>query len=89
MINSLNQLLFTIRSPYTVASILFLILLSGFFVIEFGGLNHIYIKASVDCDHQTSSPVDCPRSSGEEETNNVDDDRGNIEKDIPSVIPFP
>jgi hypothetical protein len=90
MVNSLNQLLLSIRLPYRVTSIFFLVLLSGFFVIEFGGLDNIYVQGSVDCDRRTFSPVDCPTSSGEEETSNDDDDdRGNIEEQIPSVIPFP
>jgi hypothetical protein len=91
MIDSLKQLLFSIRMPslYRVVSIIFLILLSGSFAIAFGGLDHIYVQGLVDCDRQTFSPVDCPTSSGEEETNNDDDDRGNIEEQIPSVIPFP
>jgi hypothetical protein len=90
MINFLNPFLFSIRMPslYRVVSIFFLILLSGSFAIAFGGLDHIYVHGSVDCDRQTFSPVDCPTLSGEE-TNNDDDDRGNIEEQIPSVIPFP
>jgi hypothetical protein len=88
MINSLHQLLFSIRLPYMVASIFLLVLLSGFFVVTFGGLDHINVQGSVNCDPQTSSPADCPAPSGEEETND-DDDRGNIEEEIPSVIPFP
>jgi hypothetical protein len=90
MINSLNQLLFSVRLPYLVPYIFFLGLLSGFFVIAFGGLDHIDVQGSIDCDPQTFSSVDCPSSSGEEETeNDNDDDRGNIEEEIPSVIPFP
>ncbi|MGC1131311.1 MAG: hypothetical protein WA941_00705 [Nitrososphaeraceae archaeon] len=74
------------------ASIIFLlILLSGFFAIAFGGLDHIYVQGTVDCDRQTFSLIDCPESSSEEEgPNNDDDDNGqNIELHIPSVIPFP
>lgn len=93
MINSLKPLLFSIRLPslFRRTSIIFLILLSGFFAIAFGGLDHIYVQGSVDCDRQTFSLVDCPESSsGEKETNNDDDDNGqNIELQIPSVIPFP
>jgi hypothetical protein len=34
--------------------------------------------------------MDCPpSSSGEDESNNGIDDSGNIEEEIPSVIPFP
>ena len=49
-------------------------------------------QGSTGCDRQAFSPVDCPpSSSGEDETNNNDDDddSGNIEKQIPSVLPFP
>jgi hypothetical protein len=46
--------------------------------------------ASTDCDQQSSSPRDCPSSSSEgSENDDNDDDSGNIEKQIPSVIPFP
>ena len=93
MINSLKPLLFSIRLPSLSrrTSIIFLILLSGFFAIAFGGLDHIYVQGTVDCDRQTFSLVDCPESSSEEEgPNNDDDDNGqNIELQIPSVIPFP
>lgn len=93
MINSSKQLLFSIRLPSLSrrTSIIFLILLSGFFAIAFGGLDHIYVQGSVDCDRQTFSLVDCPESSSVEEgPNNDDDDNGqNIELQIPSVIPFP
>ena len=42
-------------------------------------------------DRQTFSPEDCPQSSSEDGTNNDgdDDNTGNIEEQIPSVIPFP
>lgn len=92
MINSLKQLLFSIRLPslYSVVSIFFLILLSGSLAIAFGELDHIYVQGSVDCDRQTFSPMDClPSSSGEDESNNGIDDSGNIEEEIPSVLPFP
>ena len=93
MINSLKPLLFSIRLPSLSrrTSIIFLILLSGFFAIAFGGLDHIIVQGTVDCDRQTFSLVDCPESSSQEEgPNNDDDDNGqNIELQIPSVIPFP
>ena len=94
MINSLKPLLFSIRLPSLsrrTSIISLLILLSGFFAVAFGGLDHIYVQGTVDCDHQTFSLVDCPESSSQEEgPNNVDDDNGqNIELQIPSVIPFP
>jgi len=94
MINSLKPLLFSISlsSLSRRASIIFLlILLSGFFAIAFGGLDHIYVQGTVDCDRQTFSLIDCPESSSEEEGPNKDDDDNgqNIELQIPSVIPFP
>lgn len=89
MINSLNQLFFSISLPFRVVSIFFLVLLFGFFVIAFDWLDQINVHGFVDCDLQTSSSVDCPPSSGEIETNDDDDDSGNIEDQIPSVIPFP
>jgi hypothetical protein len=94
MINSLKPLLFSIRLPSLsgrTSIIFFLILLSGFLAITFGGLDHIIVQGTVDCDRQTFSLVDCPESSSQEEgPNNDDDDNGqNIELQIPSVIPFP
>jgi hypothetical protein len=93
MINFLNPFLFSIRMPslYRVVSIFFLILLSGSFAIAFGGLDHIYVQGSVDCDRQIFSLVDCPESSsGQEGTDDNDvNDGENIEEQIPSVIPFP
>ena len=82
MINSLNQLFFSISLPFRVVSIFFLVLLFGFFVIAFGWHDQINVHGSIDCDLQTPASVDCPTSSG-------DDDSGNIEDQIPSVIPFP
>ena len=53
-------------------------------------MSSIDAQGSTECSRQTFSPVDCPTSSGQEETNDYgDDDRGNIEEQIPSVIPFP
>lgn len=93
MINLFNSLLFSIKLPlsYKRLSTFFLLLLSGFSASTFGGLDHIYVQGSVDCDRQTFSLVDCPESSsGEEGTNNDENDDGqNIEEQIPSVIPFP
>jgi hypothetical protein len=89
MINSLNQLFFSISLPFRMVSIFFLVLLFGFFVIEFGWHDQVNVHGSIDCDLQTSASVDCPTSSGEVETNDDDDDSGNIEDQIPSVIPFP
>jgi hypothetical protein len=93
MINFLNPFLFSIKltSSYRWTSIFFLVLLSGFSVIAFSGLDHIDVQGSVDCDRQIFSLVDCPESSsGEEGTNDNDvDDGENIELQIPTVIPFP
>ena len=93
MINCLNPFLFSIKlaSSYRRTSIFFLVLLSGFSVIAFSGLDHIGVQGSVDCDRQIFSLVDCPESSsGEEGTNDNDvDDGENIEEQIPTVIPFP
>jgi hypothetical protein len=74
--------------PYRVASIFFLALLFGFFVIAFGWFDQINVQGSVYCDPQSSSSEDCP-TLGEVETDNDDNERGNIEEQIPSVIPFP
>jgi hypothetical protein len=65
----------------------FLVLL-GYFAI----VSSIDVQGSIECDRQAFSSVDCPpSSSGEDETNNNDDDddSGNIEEQIPSVLPFP
>jgi hypothetical protein len=80
--------------------LLFLVLL-GYFAIA----SSVYAQESVACDPPAFSPVDCPpTSSGEEVINNdgdeaeinndgtdinIDDDVGNIEEQIPSVLPFP
>lgn len=64
----------------------FSILLLGYFTVVSSG----DAQGSTECDRQTFSPVDCPASSEEEETNNEDNDAiGNIEEQIPTVIPFP
>ena len=64
-------------------------------------MSGFYVHASGDCDEQ---PVDCPSSSPEGSKDNDGDDSGNvkepknsdnndgsgnIENQIPSVIPFP
>jgi hypothetical protein len=49
-------------------------------------------QESIECDQQsTDLPVDCPPSSEDvsEINNEIDDGRGNIEEQIPSVLPFP
>jgi len=66
-------------------SVFFLVLLGYFATISSDD-----VQGSTECSRQTFSPVDCPTSSGEDETNDDGDgDRGNIEEQIPSVIPFP
>jgi hypothetical protein len=45
--------------------------------------------ASAECDRQSFSPVDCPTSSSEEFSNENNGKSGNIEEQIPSVLPFP
>lgn len=63
-------------------SVLSILLLGYFTVVSSGDA-----QGSTECDRQ---PVDCPASSDEEETNNEDNDAiGNIEEQIPTVIPFP
>lgn len=71
--------------PYIRISFLLLLIL-GYFGIMTG----IDTYASIDCDQQSSSQVDCPPSSSQgSENDNNDDDSGNIEEQIPSVLPFP
>lgn len=76
-----------LRLPSYMWYSFFLLLLLGYFGIMTG----IDAYASADCDQQSSSPVNCPSSSpeGSENDNNDDDDGGNIEEQIPSVLPFP
>lgn len=57
----------------------FSILLLGYFTVVSSG----DAQASTECDRQTFSPVDCPASSED------NDAIGNIEEQIPTVIPFP
>jgi hypothetical protein len=64
----------------------FFLVLLGYF----GVMTGIDAYASSDCDGKSSSTVDCPSSPSEEsENDNNDDNGGNIEDQIPSVIPFP
>ena len=75
-----------LRLPTCIWISLFFLLLLGYSGIMIG----IDAYASTDCDQQSSSPRDCPSSSSEgSENDDNDDDSGNIEKQIPSVIPFP
>jgi hypothetical protein len=75
--------------------IIVLFLVSILVLLGRGSFPHtstLYAQGSIECDRQTFSPVDChTSSSGQEELNNdnENDDRGNIEEQIPSVIPFP
>jgi hypothetical protein len=64
-------------------SVFFLILLGNFVVML--GLD---AQASTNCSRQASSSGDCPTSSDDEKKSN-NDNRGNIENQIPSVLPFP
>jgi hypothetical protein len=68
-------------------SISFLTLILGYFAF----VSSVDAQGSIECNHQPFPPVDCPPlSPSEEETiNDDDDDSGNIEEQIPSVIPFP
>ena len=77
------------RSPFLSfkwTSVISLALLVYFVIVP-----SIDAQGTTECNRQTFSPVDCPpSSSGEEKSNNDnEDDSGNIEKQIPSVIPFP
>ena len=64
-------------------SVVFLLLI-GYVTI----VSTVDVQGSTECDRQTFSPEDCPPSPSEEEESN-NDDSGNIEDLIPSVIPFP
>jgi hypothetical protein len=75
-----------LRLPACIWISVFFLLLLG----HFGIMTGIDAYASTDCDGQSSSSVNCPSSSSEEsENDNNDDNSGNIEDQIPSVIPFP
>jgi hypothetical protein len=53
----------------------------------FVNIDQLYAKESSNCDRETFSLLDCPRSSsGDGESDNDD---ANIERRIASVIPFP
>lgn len=62
----------------------FFLLLLGYVII----VSSVDVQGSIECDRQAFSPEDCPPSSSEEEEANSGDS-GNIEDQIPSVIPFP
>ena len=74
------------RLPSYIRISFLLLLILGYFGIMTG----IDAYASTDCDQQSSSQVDCPPSSSQgSENDNNDVDSGNIEEQIPSVLPFP
>ena len=72
-----------VRLPSFIWISVFFLLLVGYSEIMSG----IDAHASADRDRQS---VDCsPSSSGGGSENDIDGDSGNIEEQIPSVIPFP
>ena len=80
------------RSPtlsYKWISISFLVLLLVYFTLT--SSFEAQGSTETECDRQTLSPVDCPplTSEDEETENAIDEQGGNIEEQIPSVIPFP
>lgn len=78
------------RSPLSSSkwiSVSFLVLLGSIAIVS-----GIDAQGSIECDRQAFSPVDCPPSSSEQvesDNGNDDDEEGNIEEQIPSVLPFP
>jgi hypothetical protein len=72
-----------LRVPSLIWISFFLLILLGY-----GFMTSIDAYASTDCDQQSSSSEDCPPSSSEGSEND-NDDGGNIEEQIPSVLPFP
>ena len=70
-----------------------LVLLFGLYAITFNGIGYVYAEELSDCDQQTFSLVDCPDlvARDGEQISRIDNDnkKGNIEEQIPSVIPFP
>ena len=69
-----------------------LVLLFGFYAITFNGIGYVYAEELSDCDQRTFSLVDCADlvlTDEEQFSNDNDDKKGNIEEQIPSVIPFP
>ena len=61
------------------------VLLLGFSVTMFNGHGHVYAQEFTDCYRHTFSLVDCPKTL----PNDDDGEKGNIEEQIPSVVPFP
>jgi hypothetical protein len=47
------------------------------------------VHATADCDPHSIPAVDCPPAPSEESDGDNEDDSGNIEEEIPSVLPFP
>jgi hypothetical protein len=69
-----------------------LVLLFGLYAITFNSIGYVYAEELSGCDQQTFSLVDCPDlvlTDEEQFSNDNDDKKGNIEEQIPSVIPFP
>jgi hypothetical protein len=69
----------------------FLALLLVYFALTFSLESQGATTTETECNRQTLSPVDCPLLSSEDEVpeNDIDEQLGNIEEQIPSVIPFP
>jgi hypothetical protein len=70
-----------------------LVLLYGLYTITFNGIGYVYAEELSGCDQQTLSLVDCPDlvARDGEQISRIDNNnkKGNIEEQIPSVIPFP
>jgi hypothetical protein len=47
------------------------------------------VHATADCDPQSIPTVNCPPTPSEEADSENEDNSGNIEDEIPSVLPFP
>lgn len=57
--------------------------------IFFDKINLVYAQESQSCERETFSLVECPEKSSNENEPNNENGEGNIEEEIPSVIPFP
>ena len=68
---------------------LFLAITVEYSSIFFGKVDLVYAQESPSCDREKFSLVECPEKSSNENEPNNEDGEGNIEEDIPSVIPFP
>ena len=76
---------------YKWISFSFLLLLLVYFALTSSLEAQGTTTTETECDRQTRSPVDCPPLSSEdkETENDIDEQGGNIEEQIPSVLPFP